>query len=169
MKKKSTFRKSLVIALVSLVVIIAIILLYNVLGLPAWPFIILLVCMSEVYHLDASKFWSVAISGAVGMVAGYVETMIGTILTPAVTTVIFLVLLLFFVAMDVEKNKIVANICCMINFNIILNVPGVMVKENMLPAWGAYALGVVILYVAIMLLSKLGQKGKQNHAEAEAS
>ena len=168
MKKKSTYGKSLIIAIIALIVVIAIIALYNALNLPVWPFLILLVCMAEIYHLDVSKFWGVAISGAVGMIAGYVETLLGIAFDHTAAMVIFLVLLVLFVALDVDKNKIVANICCMINFNIILNIPGVMAKENMLPAWGGYALGAVILYAIILLLSKLGQKGKAKNTEAKA-
>ena len=145
MKKKSTYGKSLIIAIIALIVVIAIIALYNALNLPVWPFLILLVCMAEIYHLDISKFWGVAISGAVGMIAGYVETLLGIAFDHTVAMVIFLVLLVLFVALDVDKNKIVANIC-----------------------WGGYALGAVILYAIILLLSKLGQKGKAKNTEAKA-
>jgi len=165
-KKKSSFGKSVLIATAVLILVIAILLGFRALKLPVWPFLILLVVCAEVYGLSTEAFWNTVLSGLLGLAMGFLQILLGlTGLPAAAVTVVFLVALILFVALDVEKNRIVAHVLCLLNLNIVLNVPGVAEKENLLPVFASYALGAAIMAMivyAIRAAAKRSARKKQS-------
>jgi hypothetical protein len=100
--------------------------------------------MAEVFHLGADNYWWTAASGLAGLLMGFCPVILGFFVPAGLVMIVFLAILILFVALDVEKNKVVAHVLCMVNLNIVLNVHGVLAQENLLPALGSYALGVAV-------------------------
>ncbi|MBR0374527.1 MAG: hypothetical protein IJH91_08380 [Mogibacterium sp.] len=160
------FLKALPVSIIVLVILIAIIILYGIAGLPTWPFILLLVVSSECYALKTDGFWIRAVGGLIAILLGFIQVLLPSSLGSGVILAIFLVLVIVLVNLDVMKNKFIANAVTMVIFNIIVQVPGVMTKENVVPVTIAYVVGVAIMAAIIYGLDALAKKG-QKKAEAE--
>lgn len=165
MEKKNVL-KHMMIGIVALIVVIAIILLLHALALPIWPFTILLVTTAEVLGLELSKkFWFHCLSGLVGLLIGFSQVLFGLVLSGTLTIILFFALLILLVTLDVGKNVIIANVLCMVNLNIVLNVPGVAVAQNLLPVFSSYLVSVAILALLLLLLQRLAQRAAAKQAE----
>lgn len=145
-------------AVISLTIIILILGLFEKLALPKWPFVILLVVMVEVYHLSFDKYLWIFVSGLAGIIVGFSQVLFGFVMPENLALIFFLLLLVVFATLDVGKNVVVANILCMVNANIILNIPGIAARENILPVGGAYLLSAAIMGLICYLLTR-AQKG----------
>lgn len=158
-KKKSSYFKSMIVAVIALIVVVGILMLFGALRLPAWPFLILLVICVEVYALGTEKYWQTVLTGAVGLIMGFLQNILGAAGIPAsVVGIVFIVALIFFLALDIEKSRFVSTALCMVNMNIVLNVPGVAAAENIIPVFLAYGLGVAVVAVFIYALRAVAMK-----------
>ena len=168
-KKKSSFGKSILISIAILILEIANLLVFHALKLPSWPFLVLLVVCAEVYGLSTDKFWSTVLSGLLGLVMGYFQVLLGlTGLSTAIVTIVFFVALVLLIALDVEKNVIVAHVLCLLNLNIVLNVPGLAERENLLPVFAAYALGTAIMAIILYAMRAVSKKSAEKKQTPKA-
>lgn len=167
-KKKSSFGKSIIVAAIVLIILVAILVGFGVLGLPSWPFLILLVVCAEVYALGTENYWRTALTGLIGLSMGFLPTILAKVgISATVTGVVFLAALVVFVALDVEKNKFVANVLCMVNMNIVINVPGVATVENLAPVFLSYGLGVAVVAAIIYGLRALAMSAAKKRVVKE--
>jgi len=120
--------------------------------------------MSEVYHLDIRGFLATAASGLAGVAIGFSQVLLGFVLPAPLTLGVFLAVLVVFIALDVGKNKIIANVLCMINANIILNIPGLAARENLLPVTGGYLLAAALLAAICFAMRLAAKRGKKENA-----
>jgi hypothetical protein len=177
-KKPFTFHKALLVTILGVAPILALFLF----GLPplvsaitggfeiaTWPFLILIVVQSCVFHMNPKGFLLTAAAGFLGMVGGWLTVLFSMAgLAQKLILPVFLVCVVIFVALQVDGKKLFANVMFFLMFNIVLNI--VVHHENYEELWPSlvgYVLGALFTWgCCAALAAVMGHFAKKKAAAA---